>query len=316
MYMRFILTESAPRVNKKFPERPVETLGFFLAVSLVVHAAILWALMYTGFDKGAAREGLGGLLYGNAQPVELVDMPPGIGMKGSGDRAYSPGAQGGAKKEGLATRGRVGLKGTDGSPSEAMGRTGGAAPAVTVADTPSTADGTDGAAFRSGPDSGGSGAPGTTDAPGTGQGGRGAAVGGQPNLLLTDERVAELARKYEEDAPAGERGKSLMLDTSEVKYRKYLLDMKTRIENRWEYPQAAARNGWQGRLRIDFTVLKDGSLGSVRLDRSSNRPALDEAAITALRLSSPFAPFPEGFDIESITIHGNFEYVIYDLRGR
>lgn len=133
----------------------------------------------------------------------------------------------------------------------------------------------------------------------------------RPNLFLSDDRIAELAKKYETEAPKGEKGKTLQLNTSELRYQKYLVNMKNRIESRWDYPESASRNGWQGVLRLDFAINKDGTLRDVKLVKSSNYPALDDAAITALRLASPFPPFPDDFGIEEINIKGSFEYVIY-----
>jgi len=133
----------------------------------------------------------------------------------------------------------------------------------------------------------------------------------RPNLLLSDDRISELTKKYESEAPKGEKGKTLQLNTSELRYQKYLVNMKNRIESRWDYPDSASRNGWQGILRLDFAINKDGTLRDVKLVKSSNYPALDDAAVTALRLASPFPPFPDDFGIEEINIKGSFEYVIY-----
>ncbi|OGP12949.1 MAG: hypothetical protein A2052_05600 [Deltaproteobacteria bacterium GWA2_54_12] len=130
----------------------------------------------------------------------------------------------------------------------------------------------------------------------------------RPSLFPTDDRIAELARKYETEAPKGEVGKTLSLNTSELKYQKYLMDMKTKIEFHWEYPQLAARNGWQGSLKINFKINRDGSVSDISLERSSGYPMLDDAAITAVRLSAPFPPFPENFSIEDISIKGQFIY--------
>lgn len=135
----------------------------------------------------------------------------------------------------------------------------------------------------------------------------------KPSLFPTDDRIAELARKYEAEAPKGEVGKTLSLNTSELKYQKYLMDMKSRIEFYWEYPQLAARNGWQGSLKVDFKINRDGSVSDVSLERSSGYPMLDDAAITAVRLSAPFPPFPENFSIDDISIKGQFTYHLIDL---
>ncbi len=134
----------------------------------------------------------------------------------------------------------------------------------------------------------------------------------RPSLFPSEERLTELERRYEAEAPKGEQGKTLSLNTSELKYQKYLVNMKNRIELKWEYPFAASRNGWQGNLQIDFTIKKDGTVADIKLVKSSNYPVLDDAAITALRLASPFPPFPAGFSVEEINIKGQFSYIIYD----
>lgn len=139
---------------------------------------------------------------------------------------------------------------------------------------------------------------------------------GKPNLFLSEERLSELTKRYEAEAPRGEEGKTLQLNTSELRYQRYLISMKDRIQLYWEYPDVAARNGWHGRLRIDFVINKDGTVRDIRLVKSSNYPVLDDAAITALKLASPFQPFPENFAIDSILIRGSFEYSFYGNEGR
>jgi protein TonB len=130
----------------------------------------------------------------------------------------------------------------------------------------------------------------------------------RPSLFPTDDRVAELSRKYETETPKGEVGKTLSLNTSELKYQRYLMDMKSRIEFYWEYPQLAARNGWQGSLKINFKINRDGSVSDISLERSSGYPMLDDAAMTAVRLAGPFPPFPGNFSIDDINIKGQFTY--------
>lgn len=138
----------------------------------------------------------------------------------------------------------------------------------------------------------------------------------RPELFPTDERLAELERKYESEAPKGEVGKTLSLNTSELKYQKYLMDMKKKIEFYWEYPMLAAKNGWQGSLKVNFRINRDGSVSDISLERSSGYPMLDDAAMTAVRLATPFAPFPENFSIDDISIKGQFTYHLFAPTGR
>jgi TonB family protein len=136
---------------------------------------------------------------------------------------------------------------------------------------------------------------------------------GRPNLFLTEEKLSELAEKYEKEAPTGEKGKTLQLNTTELRYQKYLIDMKHRIEFYWEYPILAIRNGWQGKLLLDFTIKNDGTIEEIKLVKSSGYPVLDDSARTALKLAAPFPPFPEHFGIEQINIKGQFEYNLIDV---
>lgn len=133
----------------------------------------------------------------------------------------------------------------------------------------------------------------------------------RPDLFPTPERITELEKRYEAEAPRGEKGKTLQLNTSELRYQKYLINMKNRIEFYWEYPALAARSGWQGVLNISFTIRKDGTVTNINVGKSSNYPVLDDAAVTALRLAVPFPPFPDDFGIEEININGQFEYKLY-----
>lgn len=138
----------------------------------------------------------------------------------------------------------------------------------------------------------------------------------RPDLFPTHERITELEKRYEAEAPRGEKGKTLQLNTSELRYQKYLINMKNRIEFYWEYPALAARSGWQGVLNISFTIKKDGTVTNINVGKSSNYPVLDDAAVTALRLAVPFPPFPDDFGIEEININGQFEYKLYGGAAR
>lgn len=137
----------------------------------------------------------------------------------------------------------------------------------------------------------------------------------RPSLFPTDERISELTKNYEADSHEKETGKTLQLNTAELKYQRYLMDMKRKIEFYWDYPALAARNGWQGALWINFRINRDGTVSELRLEKSSGYPMLDDAAITAIRLAAPFPPFPANFTVEDISIKGQFQYNIVAPRG-
>ena len=137
-----------------------------------------------------------------------------------------------------------------------------------------------------------------------------------PRIFPSRDRLRALSERYERETPQSERGKVLNINTSELKYQKYVMNMKRRIEFFWHYPPSAVRNSEQGRLKVNFKISKDGTVRNVDVVRSSNYPALDAAAVTAIRLASPYNPLPGDFGVdESINIRANFEYeLLYPKR--
>jgi len=129
-------------------------------------------------------------------------------------------------------------------------------------------------------------------------------------LFPSQERLAELEREYQSKTEGIEEGKTLSLNTSEFRYVSYLTGIKRKIELVWRYPEVAATAGQQGKLELRFTIRKDGRLEDIRLIKSSGYPILDDEAISAVRLSAPFSPFPKGFNVERINIVATFEYII------
>lgn len=132
--------------------------------------------------------------------------------------------------------------------------------------------------------------------------------------LLAPGLIDRLARRFErkERKRKGNRDKGITFDADELRYRSYLMKLKSRIEHIWVYPRELAQRGIFGDLYIQFTIRKDGSLGSVKLLRTSGYSELDEAAMRALREGAPYWPLPEKWEEEAITITGHF---IYTLSG-
>jgi protein TonB len=49
------------------------------------------------------------------------------------------------------------------------------------------------------------------------------------------------------------------------------------------YPAISRRLGEQGQVQLDVYILTDGSVGEIKLKRSSGFPRLDQAALDAVR---------------------------------
>ena len=75
----------------------------------------------------------------------------------------------------------------------------------------------------------------------------------------------------------------------------YLNSWRRKIESIGDlnYPQKARKDKLYGSLRLMVAILADGSLKEVELLDSSGHKVLDDAAIRIVRLSAPYAPFPD-----------------------
>lgn len=59
--------------------------------------------------------------------------------------------------------------------------------------------------------------------------------------------------------------------------------IRGQLQNHFYYPQLAKRQGWQGRVLLDFTISEMGRVNDIRIKKSSGYDILDHAAIGALR---------------------------------
>jgi protein TonB len=110
----------------------------------------------------------------------------------------------------------------------------------------------------------------------------------------------------------GIKSATVNLNTTTIKYASYLLHVKNKIENVWEYPYKARREGLSGVLVIKFSINKNGSIYRVRVLRSSGKNILDKAAVKAIYNAARYNPFPHYWTINRLNIIGTF---IYRLSG-
>jgi protein TonB len=123
------------------------------------------------------------------------------------------------------------------------------------------------------------------------------------NFLFDRETIEKYAKKPSRD------DRSHSFDAPGFKHRGYMRLLKQKIERIWEYPDEMARRGVSGDLFITFVINKDGSLGDIRLVRTSGHRELDEAAIKALKDAEPFWPLPDNWEKDGFEINGHFIYL-------
>jgi len=107
--------------------------------------------------------------------------------------------------------------------------------------------------------------------------------------------MARLDRERQINArrPRVKRLTSLSTRSSTDAY--YLNSWRRKVETvgNLNYPEEARRRKLYGSLRLLVSILPDGAVKEVEILESSGYPVLDDAAIRIVRLSAPFAPFPD-----------------------
>ncbi|MGC9257087.1 energy transducer TonB, partial [Desulfurella sp.] len=109
-------------------------------------------------------------------------------------------------------------------------------------------------------------------------------------------------------SPNTNKQTTVEIGTESIKYVSYMKLLKDKIQNVWVYPEQARLKNQQGTLLVKFGINKNGSLAYADVIRSSGYPALDEAAIKAIKEASPFNPLPERFGVDRLNIYATFSY--------
>ena len=105
------------------------------------------------------------------------------------------------------------------------------------------------------------------------------------------------------------------IDTPDPRYAEYFAELKRRIEDKWGYPEEAARKGQSGRGELRFVLRKDGSVRTIEIVSSSGVRILDSYIQNAIRMAQPFPPIPRSIGDDVLPISINFTYVLGGFRA-
>ena len=100
-------------------------------------------------------------------------------------------------------------------------------------------------------------------------------------VKLTQEKI-EVANPYDE----------IMLRYQDI--------VKQRIESCRTYPRWAKRQGYQGTVFLEFTILPNGLAKGVVINHSSQFKILDDEAVSTVKRANPFPPLPEDISSSSV----------------
>ena len=75
--------------------------------------------------------------------------------------------------------------------------------------------------------------------------------------------------------------------------KNYMVQVQQSVEGAKRYPEASRRAGRQGKLKVQFTILKNGEVDNVRLLTETPYPNLNREAVAAVKRAAPFSGFPD-----------------------
>jgi len=104
-------------------------------------------------------------------------------------------------------------------------------------------------------------------------------------------------------------------DTRQLEYTTYLEKVKKNIVSAWKYPVEASEGKEEGKVDVEFTILKNGRMQDVRILRSSGFSSLDREAIRAVGTASPFNPIPNQIGLDQLSIRFTFNYSLEMAQG-
>ncbi len=120
----------------------------------------------------------------------------------------------------------------------------------------------------------------------------------QQNLILSAQIAAlkDQIQRYNEMPRQYFTGPSAKKDI----YARYLEAWRTHIEQLGteHYPEQA-KGRIYGSLQLTVYINKDGSLENVEIDRPSEHPILNQAALRIVQMAAPFAPLPQAIRDET-----------------
>lgn len=139
--------------------------------------------------------------------------------------------------------------------------------------------------------------------------------GGIGDFVLAPSPSSQVAPKSgasNASAAPGEnatQGVTILSPTEGVNFAPYITEMLKSVQTHWykAMPQEAME-GRAGQVSVIFSIQPDGRLGEAQVDSSSGVTSFDEAAIDAVRGSSPLQPLPKEFHGPYLRLKITFVY--------
>lgn len=267
-----------------------KTFLYFVVLSLVVHAAVLYLLMLTPDKIQEPKQ--------EAYMVDLTDIPdlPSAQSKPKVNRYAEKRRR--VERE-TAPKGEMPREKTASLPQSTAGRGVTRAPRE-AQETPRKAEPV------SRPDQMADGARST-----------GRKLPELSKLYPSASRLAKLEegyrKKYGDDV---EEGDTRFLNSDDIFFGSFLRRFESAVYGVWRYPEAAARAGIQGVTPVKITFNRKGEIEKIDLLESSGSQLLDSEVFRTLKALGPVGGFPKAYNKEHFHLIAFFQYGLIQGAGR
>ncbi|MBV9504179.1 MAG: TonB family protein [Acidobacteriia bacterium] len=101
----------------------------------------------------------------------------------------------------------------------------------------------------------------------------------------------------------------LLSDPQGVDFRPYLMQVLAAVRRNWlaVIPESA-KLGRRGRVGVQFSISRTGSVPKLVIVTNSGTDALDRAAVAGISASNPFPPLPTEYKGDRVVLQFNFAY--------
>lgn len=110
----------------------------------------------------------------------------------------------------------------------------------------------------------------------------------------------------------GWREDTVGLGSSDIRYLSYLVKIKRKILQAWQYPQKAYDRNEEGVVVVKMSIDAGGGLAGANLLSSSGSMLLDEGALGVVRRAAPFEPLPGRYNLSRLHIVASFSYKLVE----
>lgn len=133
--------------------------------------------------------------------------------------------------------------------------------------------------------------------------GRTPSTGEQPRQGSARAETGARGQGFGLSSGGGGGGGQVTLDVGDFCCREYLDEMVRLIQQNWQQNQ-----GVVGSTVMRFTILRNGTIQGVQIEKPSGFIVLDNAAQRALLVTQRLPPLPAPFPNPTLTVHLQFDY--------